>query len=897
MNFTAAQHAAIHLAANLVVTAGAGSGKTRVLVERYLRLFGDHGADAVLAITFTEKAAREMRDRVRRTVEERARAAAPADRPLWEERRAAIEAARVGTIHSFCAALLRAHPAETGLDPHFTVLDEIEAGLRLAVSVDAALQVAVDAGRAPAGAAPAGDERFAALLAEFGLDELRAILTEMLLGGGEVRAALAGLPTDADTLIAEWRDRLAAAQAEAQAEALSSPAWQAAAATMLRLAAGAPGADRIGAQVGAVAAWLAGPGSAPPIDDWGPITAINLTGGSKKSWGGEADLQAAKAALRTLRESYSASATLLELVLDHELEQRAARAILGLRDLYRLALADYTARKEEQDALDFDDLERRARELLEQHPAVRARWQTELRAVLVDEFQDTNDEQRAIIYALTGLAAPDAGAPPAADSPALFVVGDGKQSIYRFRGADVSVFRAVAAQVMAQGGQAVALDTSFRAHPPLVSWVNQVTQAVFARPGALRPYEFPFEPLRPHRSAPPHDCCVELHIVAAAASADARRAAEAEALAARIAALVEGACGPLVTDGAGWRTPHYGDFALLFQASTVFPFYEQALRAAGIPYLTTAGRGYYGRKEVVDLINLLRVLDDPADELALVGVLRSPLFAIDDGAILRLRLANSHSLWQALDAAPNDCAAAPLEFARATLRELHALRGRVTVVELLRAGLAATGYLATISSLADGDRRRVNVEKLIEAARVAGKKGLGDFRDYLEKLLEAEPREGEAPLEAFGSVQLMTVHRSKGLEFPIVVLPDLGRRGVSSTAAWLARRSYGPALALRGPAGDPERPCAYHLALAEEQRMERAERERLLYVALTRAQDYLLLSGAAAKNSGPDWLSRLVAALGYPWESGGPPPGASPPLHVFHAAYRPNGDDMPRAST
>lgn len=143
-------------------------------------------------------------------------------------------------------------------------------------------------------------------------------------------------------------------------------------------------------------------------------------------------------------------------------------------------------------------------------------------------------------------------------------------------------------------------------------------------------------PTVPLRHTP---ACVELHLVTDSASAEASREAEAQALAARIRALVQGTEGALVYGPQGWRIPEYGDFALLFQASTVFDHYEQALRAVGIPYLTTAGRGYYGRKEVLDLIHLLRVLDDPTDELALVGVLRSPLFALDDATILRLRFA------------------------------------------------------------------------------------------------------------------------------------------------------------------------------------------------------------------------------------------------------------------
>lgn len=913
MDLTPAQHQAIHLDKNLIVTAGAGSGKTRVLVERYLRLLmaetpqDDKAAfaavESILAITFTEKAAREMRERVRQAVEQRAQDAPRAERPIWEARRSAIEAARIGTIHSFCATLLRSHPAETGLDPHFRILDEVEALSLLAESVDAALAEAVQSARGADRDIAEQTADLALLLAEYGREELRAILTDMVRGGAEVRSALAHMPATVDALRAMWQTWLTTTRADVLVDLIDHLRLCAESVDLEYLTTIANDQDLIGRQVLAVYDWLM---QLPVLDrpdgtserithisipDFTPIQTIKLNGGSKKNWPTATDLMTAKTALDMLRAAYTdyKDKDLLELTLDTEQAERAARVTLSLRALYMQTVACYTQRKEQIDALDYDDLERRARELLEQHPQVRARWQAELRAVLVDEFQDTNDEQRALIYALTGMH----DLPPAADNlsnvactpPTLFVVGDGKQSIYRFRGADVRVFRRVASDIVARGGQAVALDTSFRSHALLLTWINQVSASIFARPRPLHAYEIPFEVLYAHRPAPIHPCCVEMHLVKENGNADASREAEARALAERIQALVHGAEGPLVAGPQGWRVPEYGDFALLFQASTVFDQYEQALRAAGIPFLTTAGRGYYGRKEVLDLIHLLRVLDDPSDELALVGVLRSPLFALDDGTILRLRLAHPHSLWAALmesTAETTGAAYVPLDFARATLRDLYDLHRRVTVVELLRAALAQTGYLATISGLPDGERRRVNVEKLLETARRVGSGGLGAFRVYLDSLLQAESREGEAPLEATGSVQLMTIHRSKGLEFPIVVLPDLGRKPPPQKAPWLARRPYGLALQLREATGEKAPTVAYQLALAEERRMERAERDRLLYVALTRARDYLLLSGPVARQSGEDWLSHLIDVAGWTWEDNGPTAGTTGCVRVFY---------------
>lgn len=851
MQFTPQQQQAIEQDGALVVTAGAGSGKTRVLVERYLRLLVQYASDMqlapgepppLLAITFTEKAAREMRQRVRISVEQRLQRATPAERPVWQGLRDAIEGARISTIHSFCAALLRAQPVETGLDPGFVVLDEVDAGLLRTASLDQGLAQWLREAASDALVAAQRDTLQAALT----LPELRGMLLEMLARGDQLRAVLADIPATADALQAQWADGYAAFQLAQWQALLADPAWQEASDTLASVAADAPTGDKIGAQVLRVRGWLATCDPACLPTDAAPLQSIELRGGSAKQWGDKATLDAARAALKTLRGKFADANLTAEL--DPELEQRTAQVTLAVVAAYRCVLATYRQNKLAQNALDFDDLEWLAQQVL-QLPAVQQRWRRTLRAILVDEFQDTNDTQRAILYALVGIGG-DA-APLPTDAPGLFVVGDGKQSIYRFRGADVGVFQQVQQEILHRNGQQVSLSISFRTHPPLLAWINRVMEKVLHRSRPLLDFETPFEELTAHRPAPPYAQCVELHLLDLPGSAEELRLAEAQRIAERMQALVAGAAGAIVYDrrSGQWRTPEYGDFALLFQTSGSFPIYADVFREAGIPFLTTAGRGYYDRPEVQDLLHLLRVLNDPADELALVGVLRSPLFAVDDNTIMRLRLANRQSLWDALHR-PLPAEPPPLTHARTTLHNLYRLRGQLTVVELLRAALAATGYLAVLGGLPDGAQRCVNVEKLIEAVRRADTTDLRGFTTYLAQVLQAAPREGEAPLEAAGSALLMTVHASKGLEFPIVVLPDLSRTTPALRATWLAHRSYGLALCLRDVEGARQPARIWQQALAREHQMAQAEHERLLYVALTRAQDYLILGGRALQATG-----------------------------------------------
>jgi len=754
----AQQEAATRLDVHLAVTAGAGSGKTRTLVARYLNFLA-RGVPlrALIAITFTEKAAREMRARIRSEVEAWLRRPEPA--PEAGELLAELDSARIGTIHALCADLLRLHPAEAGVDPLFAVVEEGVAATWQAQAIQAALAWAAD------------DPQAAPLFGVFKERELETVLQALLTGRLEAAPRLqtpAPLATW-EAALARWLD-----------QALGAPAWVEAMETLGAHAARKADDKLESARRAVLARWPAVE-AARAARDWdAAFAALRAlrgaisTAGQKGNWDAAA-LDAVRDALRTLRDHYDGA--LAPVIKDSAwaLDQETAGRLPALGRLFERALTEYQAAKAERNALDFDDLESQTVALLSAHPRLAA--DLGVRAVLVDEFQDTNERQRRIVYALARFNPPlpegeRPGVRGAGESANLFVVGDEKQSIYRFRGADVTVFRDLRADLVRGGGQALGLDLTFRAHAPLLAALEKLLRPVMGEaddPG--RPYRVPFAPLTacraaPEKGRPPY---IEFHL-GLGDSADGRRAA-AEALAARLGELRAQA-------NFGWD-----DVALLFRASTNFPIYEAALAAADIPSVTVAGRGFYERPEIRDLLNALAALADPDDDLALAGLLRSPALGLTDADLFRLRFPDGdrpRPLYQSLSSHPDFSTAAAL------IAELHALAGRLPVAELLKVFLDRTHYRALLQAEPRAGRLGRNVDKLLADAHRSRLVSVGDFLDYVAALRDVGAREGEAPADpGGGAVQLMTVHKAKGLEFPLVVLADAGHdpRGGGSPAA------------------------------------------------------------------------------------------------------------------
>lgn len=871
---------------NLIVTAGAGSGKTRVLVERFVSLLEANPSwalPAVVAITFTEKAAREMRDRLSQTIEKRLTIALEAHDvqqvQFWRQHQNSLDSARISTIHSLCAQILRANPVEAGLDPRFTVVDEINANLMIREAVDVALSQIVEE-RHPA----------IALLTAYEVRIVRQTLQAFATQSAAQPLLDILAEKDSAALLSEWDSHWRSYSQDLLVQIQQNEDLRTACAWIDQIDPLQVHEDKLWPAWQRVIEHREAFFNTTDVEEFGRIAeeladtnVFNLRRGSKKYWGDDL-LPICKNYLTQIRET--AKAFLEERLAPPQASD--AEWLLLWRDAVALVVEHYQGLKAEAVALDFDDLEHRTRDVLERFPAVAQRYADpisgEFRHVMVDEFQDTNDNQRRIVYALTGIDPRQ----NRAHSGRLFVVGDPKQSIYAFRGADVSVFSQVRDELLASGGESLVLSRSFRSHENLVALFNAVfSDRMQVQQGAMADFFVRYDAMNAFRSAEDyHTVPIKLLIVAKAdenlihVDASIQRRHEAYRIAQEIYQMV--AAQTPVWDKAHnhYRPMQYGDVALLFQSMNHASLYEQAFQAQDIPYMTVAGKGYFEQQEVWDMMNVLRVLHRPYDDLALASVLRSPFFALSDDGLLALRLRHDDagkvlSLWEALFADelhpdwppiedPQD--EASIVAAQNFLLNLHEHAGRVSIAELLHDILEESTIEATLSALPNGTRRRANILKLIEVARQSNSISLSDFSELLRDMVSTEAREGEATLENDNVVLLMSVHKSKGLEFPVVVLPDSNWQRTAYYDTLFVDPHVGPVCKIPNE-DDPSlaKSAAYAIAHSYAQERDFAERLRLLYVAMTRAQDYLLVSGSLGKKrdfGGRDWLSQLWQALG-----------------------------------
>jgi ATP-dependent helicase/nuclease subunit A len=788
---------------SLLVRAGAGAGKTSVLVERFVRAVADDDAavDSVLAITFTEKAAAELKGRVRERFLELGR------RDSARE----AEGAWISTIHGFCSRVLRAHALTAGIDPEYRVLDELEAERIGLDAFDRALESFLKEG---------GDPRRLEMVASYTPDKLRDMVRtawSRFRSRGDRRPLL---PAVEPPRAAGERARLEAALAGALADLGSAESGVIVERELERLRDCRETLDRLPGENLAGTEELAG---------------FVLKGNAR------ALRSAACGEYRDALSAYTALSLGYREFLDHTL----------LRELLALYGEHYEQLKRARSGLDFEDLELIARDLLKGQEGLREQYAGRFSHVLVDEFQDTNPLQNEILELL--------------ERDNLFRVGDEHQSIYGFRNADVDVFRHHHERAAA-AGRVEGLTTNFRSRGELLDAIDLAFGRIWGEG---------FEPLREapgSRDEPPRvRPCVELLVVdkekkrwderfaadedpfgRAMRSATPWRACEARLLARRIDEL---------TSGGGHA---HGDVVVLLRATTHMTFYERALEERGVPTHVVGGRGYWSQQQVADLRHWLAALANPLDELALYSVLASPLVGASLDAVgvtgLWSRRLHRNAWWTLREAVEGDGSdglngalpAADRQRITAFVERFAAERRTVSqhsLETLIDRAVTLTGYDRRVLALPAGERRMANVRKLMRLAREFEADEGRDLRAFIDFVAERDliqEREGEAPLEAeeLDAVRLMTIHRAKGLEFPVVCVADLGKDGREDYGALRISDEGRLGLRLASIGGGSIDTAELERIRAEQKRKGEEEEKRIFYVAVTRAQEHLVLSGA-----------------------------------------------------
>lgn len=768
------------LGKDICVVAGPGAGKTMVLIERFFRVVAAGISPLrILAITFTEKAANQLKQRLIKRY----------GNDAWL--RPQIERAYISTVHGFCARLLRENAIAAGLDPEFRVLDERESGL-------VEREAVVDALDALFHEKPQAVRSLLAHLASpdlgFSLTAVYAAMRAAGVGVSELGGFVqpAGMPFPA--------------LVEAVKELCANP-----------VAARTPKQQEAAA---ALAEWC---GCVLELRD-APLSPAHFETLARFRAGRLADPR-----LKRIRDELVPAIT-ETLITRHYAADREVLldALARFESLYRL-------RKRQLGGLDYADLEEHAVALLETEAGVREAVRGQFEQVLMDELQDTNRQQARLVNLLRR---PDH----------FYAVGDINQSIYGFRNADPEVFREYRDEVRSAGRPVIELRENFRSRPEILRAALTVLQgaAGIEQHRLIAGKEFP------DKGEP----SVEILV---ACGADAEQALDLEArMVARRVRELEGSL--RLKD----RVAGFKDFAVLVRNSNILPAFEKAFEGERIPYRVDRGRGFFEAREVVDLIALLRTIANPRDEIATAAVLHSPLVGISDETLMRMKafgnlgtvLKRPHQFdLSGFDAADRERL---LRFSAGLVRWRND-RLDVPADRLVVRAMAGAGYRETMEP-----RARANVEKLLALLRQLASRGPLDSIVSELDLLRQAAGEADAAVEDTGcSVQVMTVHSAKGLEFPVVFLAGLNK-GVdhgSSPIGFSPR--FGLGARWRNPAnGSHVSDSACAKIREERQAKESGESERLFYVAMTRAEEHLVLSFSAVGNSHPEWAGYLERGLG-----------------------------------
>lgn len=814
---------------NVSLLAGAGSGKTYVLMKRFVQILrADLSVNPtnIVAITFTRKAADEIKGRVRQAVSECVeQAQTDLERLRWQEHLQKVESAPISTIHSLCSRILRDNPVETQLDPEFTILEDFEAQdffketlqqyLRKNIKENAALRRLVQT---------YGVNSFVNQVTALG-DKLSELVREDNLAEPYLKAK-EELPALQQKLFAAVREVIEAREAL--------------------------GAKTKGRQTLTEAAGLLDEMQKQLLAPEPDCSLLDASGVVKVS--GKA-LAAELTNLKNLRQELNhvlLNAKGCDLVQDW---------LAVLQEFY----ACLSARKQENNVLFNDDLDLLAIEHLQKNEALRQKYQERYKYIMVDEFQDTNERQRQLIYLLCGNKLDNTNN--------LFIVGDVKQSIYRFRHADVSVFNKVKEDIAQNAGQNLGMKTNFRSTQSIVESCN----TAFCQLMDLPKEEICLEHHDGANTGGAKVCLLQVPYKSKDDDLGAKEdkwQKEAEAIAAYLQQELP-KVEPQLRPGASK--------AILLRAMTHCEILRQTLQGYGINCVVVKGKGFYEQQEVLDILNLLAALHNRYASLELAGALRSNYFGLDDATLTQLfwQTENDKPLWDVLQAVGSGELQLNLQpeqqaLAMQAAERLRSLRQAAALMALPELFAQLWDELKpefVLSQQENGPSKLANVKKLRRLAQQycqTKQASLAEWLQNVKDLRASSSKEPAATVQADDALQIMTIHNSKGLEFDLVILPQLDKsvHGDTASIKYLpGKEGEQGLLGIKVPDKEMQlqNSGVYELAKARDSELEEEESRRLLYVAMTRAQKQLLMVGTVAEEKLPEAVIGLPAAKGW-WQ-------------------------------
>ncbi len=820
MNLTQNQQEALNINNHICVTAGAGSGKTTVLVDRYLKILEEGEGNIIprdiVAITFTEKAAAEMKGRI---INQLTDATDLTGREVFLEE---MNVAPISTIHAFCSSILREFPFQAGVPANFNIIQGIDQKLLLKQIIHNILrEVATDS----------NDRHYSDLqlsLQRFGnRQKLVDLFVTMVEKRDVVNNSIYQLyeNLDCEGLYEIWCQQI-------------NQKFITSLKPLLAIACG-PNADVVREYTHQLENIKnVNDTYNLRIDIVDLITTKSGSIGKTDFIGRGVDITDYKEEIKYLESASKIIKNAKALDEDNTgtFDHYLIKTTQNLLALYKRILVDYQSNKLLQSTLDFNDLQIKTRDLLKNRDEIRKILLERYKYYMIDEYQDTNEIQYELVMLLTN-ELQDAN---------LFIVGDPKQSIFAFRGADVRVFDKTKQKIINNNGMDIQLTENFRSLRDTVGFVNHFFHSLMGN-GSKNEFEVEYEPLTLARTSD-GEGTVEIIL----GQQDNEATNESVIIAHHINKMISNneQIWERGEDGEEIPRPiNYGDIAILIRSRSHLPDIEHALLAADIPYLTTGGIGFYQRQEIYDIWNYLNFLNSPdLNDTALVGILRGPAFGISDTELYEISRQQVKGYWEKTNnySSPSD----QLQKAIATILVHLQYAHRMPINQLIQKIVNETGIIGTLNLGKQGQQRIANYQKLIDLARDfdgdENKHTLSDFIEFLDILINEEPREGQAPIEnTSGAVEIMTVHSAKGKQFPVVILSCLHRGGMFSSEPYIDVE-LGIGFSLYQPEDEYTKsvPEIVNIMKDRASTKDDAEKKRLLYVGATRAEDRLILSGS-----------------------------------------------------